>query len=192
MKAEWLALSYRVPSEPSRNRVHLWRKLKDMGAVYLQQAVAILPHSEAFLNDLQALRRECFEMEGEAAVAVVSFVNHEDEERLVRECRASRDEEYEEVVEQAERLIYELERETAKDKFTFAEVEENEEELAKIRRWLAKITTRDYFGAEGRGAAEKKVEEAAGRLQAYSEEVYTRDAPPQTLMTANEPGGGKK
>ena len=30
---EWLLLTYKVPAEPARKRVSIWRKLKGMGAV---------------------------------------------------------------------------------------------------------------------------------------------------------------
>src|SRR5438094_934317 len=39
----WLLLIYRVPSEPSNNRVSVWRELKRLGALYLQQCTCIVP-----------------------------------------------------------------------------------------------------------------------------------------------------
>src|SRR5207249_4841485 len=39
----WLLLIYRVPQEPPGRRTYVWRQLKQLGAVYLQQAAAILP-----------------------------------------------------------------------------------------------------------------------------------------------------
>lgn len=172
---EWLAISYRVPSEPSRNRVYVWRKLKELGAVYLQQGVGVLPRTEAILDDLQALRAEVLSMGGESAVAILSFVNQEDEDRLVREFQALRDQEYDEIVEECEKLIWELERETEKGKFTFMEIEENEQNLANLRRWTEKVAARDYFGSPGRDRAAAMLERAAARVQEYNDEVYRRE-----------------
>lgn len=39
----WLLLVYRVPGEPSRVRVGVWRELKRLGGLYLQSACCILP-----------------------------------------------------------------------------------------------------------------------------------------------------
>ena len=41
----WLVLIYRVPSEPSRLRSAVWRRLKSLGAIYLQNSAAALPAS---------------------------------------------------------------------------------------------------------------------------------------------------
>ena len=40
---EWVLLVYRVPTEPASRRVAVWRDLKRIGALYLQQCVCILP-----------------------------------------------------------------------------------------------------------------------------------------------------
>lgn len=41
----WLVLVYKIPAEPTRLRAGVWRKIKNLGAVYLQNAVAALPYS---------------------------------------------------------------------------------------------------------------------------------------------------
>lgn len=40
---KWLLLIHRVPVEPSTLRVKAWRKMKEIGALYLQQSAAICP-----------------------------------------------------------------------------------------------------------------------------------------------------
>ena len=36
---KWLLLTYKVPAEPTSKRLALWRRLKGLGAVYLQNGV---------------------------------------------------------------------------------------------------------------------------------------------------------
>lgn len=36
----WLLLIYRIPSEPTRLRAGVWRKLKGLGAIYVQSSAA--------------------------------------------------------------------------------------------------------------------------------------------------------
>ena len=35
----WLLLTYKLPTEPSRRRVYVWRKLKRLGAIRIFEAV---------------------------------------------------------------------------------------------------------------------------------------------------------
>lgn len=175
MENTWLVFIYKVPSEPSRKRVFLWRKLKDMGAVYLQPGVGILPNRDVLLQQLEYLKSDTIEMDGEAMVATLSFASPEDEERLISQFQELRNQEYEEICEQCERVIYELDRESAKGKYTFAEVQENEENLAKIHKWVEKVITRDFFLATVKSKVEALVIEVTRRLNEYTEEVYRRE-----------------
>jgi DNA-binding transcriptional regulator PaaX len=59
----WLMLIYRVPSEPSRLRTAVWRRLKALGAVYVANSVAVLPESP---EAGRALRAEVEGMGGAA------------------------------------------------------------------------------------------------------------------------------
>ncbi|CAN5349650.1 hypothetical protein BH11ARM1_BH11ARM1_05800 [soil metagenome] len=58
---KWIQLIYRIPSQPSRYRLQVWRKLQTIGAAYLQDAVCILPdnpeHIEIF-NEVAGMIRE--------------------------------------------------------------------------------------------------------------------------------------
>ncbi len=63
---EWLLLTYKVPAEPARKRVSIWRKLKGMGAIYLQGGVCLLPKTDDHLRRLKMLENEIAEAEGEA------------------------------------------------------------------------------------------------------------------------------
>ena len=97
-------------------------------------------------------------------------------EQAVRErFNSERDAEYTEVVERAVALVAELDRESERERFTFAEVEENEAELVKLRRWLKVIAGRDRYGAAGRARAEAAVEEAARRLREFTERSVSED-----------------
>ena len=62
----WLLLIYRVPPEPTRLRSTVWRRIKSLGAIYLQNSVAALPASPANERSLRKLRREIVDMSGTA------------------------------------------------------------------------------------------------------------------------------
>ncbi len=64
----WLLLTYKLPSEPSRRRGYVWRKLKRLGAINIYEAVWVLPENFRTREQLQWLAVEIQEMGGEAMV----------------------------------------------------------------------------------------------------------------------------
>jgi hypothetical protein len=64
----WLLLVYRIPAEPTRLRATVWRRLKSLGAVYLQNSAAALPAGGNAERALRRLRREILEMNGTAVL----------------------------------------------------------------------------------------------------------------------------
>jgi hypothetical protein len=171
----WLAITYKVPAEPSRTRVYLWRKLKELGAVYVQQGAAVLPMTETLLAQVLALKAEVVSSGGEVLVGRMEFVDKGDDARVIAAFQLQRDGDYDEIVEQCERLVYELDRETEKEKFTYAEIEENETELARIHKWMERIVARDWFAASGHARAQQAIEDAEKRSGTYTEEVERRE-----------------
>jgi hypothetical protein len=51
----WLLLVYRIKAESSGRRTYVWRQLRQLGAVYLQQAVAVLPDRAGLRGELDRL-----------------------------------------------------------------------------------------------------------------------------------------
>ena len=63
----WLLLIYKVPNEPSARRVYVWRKLKGMGAILLQDSAWVLPANPRTRERMQWLATEIRDMEGGVA-----------------------------------------------------------------------------------------------------------------------------
>lgn len=64
----WILLTYKVAHEPSARRVHVWRKLKRLGALLIDDAVWVLPNLPYTREQFQWLAAEIYEMEGSAMV----------------------------------------------------------------------------------------------------------------------------
>ena len=62
----WVLLVYKVPREPSARRVYVWRKLKALGALALQDAVWLLPATPWTREQFQWLAAEIGELGGAA------------------------------------------------------------------------------------------------------------------------------
>jgi hypothetical protein len=60
----WLVFIYKVPNEPSARRVYVWRKLKALGAILLQDSAWVLPANPRTREKMQWLAAEIKDMEG--------------------------------------------------------------------------------------------------------------------------------
>ena len=170
----WLLLIYRVPPEPTRLRSTVWRRIKSLGAIYLQNSVAALPVSAANERAFRKLRREIADMSGTAMLMSCSVLAGEAEVRAM--FQAARNDEYEEIVDKCEDFLGQVRKEYDENHFTYAELEENEVDLVKLKNWFAKIIERDVFGASGRAACEQFLDKCEQSLEAYAARVYAEEA----------------
>ena len=170
----WLLLIYRVPPEPTRLRSTVWRRIKSLGAIYLQNSVAALPASPANERSLRKLRREIVDMSGTAILLAADALAGEAEVRGA--FVTARNEEYAEIIDKCEDFLRQVQKEYDENHFTYAELEENEEDLVKLKNWFAKIVDRDVFSADRRPATERALETCEQSLEAYAARVYAEEA----------------
>lgn len=174
----WLLLAYTLPSEPSRGRVAVWRRLKKIGAVSLLQSLWVLPDRPDFRSEFELLLGEVRELGGEGLVFTGQALSEEAEQKIVAAFTDARNLEYAEIADKCRDFFAELDRETERENFTFAEVEENEEELDKLRSWFAKVERRDFFHSPRREEVEALLTQAGERLREFSDQVYSLNIGP--------------
>ena len=101
----WLALGYSVPVNPSKNRVYIWRKLKEYGAEYFKQGVAILPYNRQSYTKLKHLQAKILEMGGEASIVEMKFLDPKDEREMVSRFRKQALEELSQLKEDCAQVL---------------------------------------------------------------------------------------
>jgi len=168
----WLLLTYKVPPEPPRGRVALWRKLKGMGAVYLQSGVCLLPKTDDHVRRLKMIENDIAEMEGDAVILETVALNRTQEHKVVARFKADRDEDYTEFLDKCADFEGEIAKETNAKHFTYAELEENDVDLKKLQGWLDKIKKLDFYGAPLRLEAEERLKACEALLEAYAQRVF--------------------
>lgn len=169
---EWVVLAYRAVREPSRHRVGIWRRLKDAGALYLQDAVAALPSSAAHRRLLTALAVECREHGGDAVVLTAAGLGTGDQLELVARFNAERDREYAEITAQCRALLGDVERETAHREFVYAALEDTESNLTRLRGWADKVRARDFLDAPGGQQARTMLEACEEAVESFAAAVH--------------------
>ena len=168
----WLLIIYRIKAESSSRRTYVWRQLRQLGGVYLQQAAAVLPDRPELRVELERLGQRIRNTGGEASVLETVSPSAAWEDDLVSRFNAARDAEYEEILDSVDSFEDEIRRETRKGRFRFAELEEGEADWEKLQRWFARLIERDFFGAPGRAGAEQALARGRASLDVFTEEVY--------------------
>jgi len=100
---DWLILVYRLGARRSTQRVHLWRRIKRIGAVYLQDGVCLLPLNERTREQLQWLAAEVSELGGVSYLAEAGFLAGAQQARAVGLFRRQSRETYAKVRERLDR-----------------------------------------------------------------------------------------
>jgi hypothetical protein len=186
----WLLLIYKVPQQPAGRRTHVWRQLRQLGALYLQQAAALLPLQPATRRALDGLLDWIEEIGGEASLLETASPSESWERTMIARFNRARDEEYAEIVENAERFEDEVARETRKGKFTFAELEDLESDWEKLGRWFARVQARDFFATPGVRLAEAELERASAALAAFTAMVAEQEEVADAARTEQRDGIG--
>jgi hypothetical protein len=172
----WQIITYRLPKEPSRHRVAVWRELRRLGAVSLQQGTWALPSGEGFDEGFAQVVRTIDAAGGQPVSLAVADDDHS-VAQLERLFTEQRDLEWQEFLADCDKYEAELADEVKKGKLTLAELDEEEESLERLRRWYRAIRARDLFGAPSAAAAERRLKDCTEALEGYAELVYQAREP---------------
>jgi hypothetical protein len=124
----WLLLIYKVPNEPSARRVYVWRKLKSLGAILLQNSAWVLPANPLTREKMQWLATEIKDMEGGYATlwdAEVVFTGQDTD--LVQQFTAQVEGVYNEIL---------------------TELEQDNADLTALSKQYQQTKLQDYFRSE--------------------------------------------
>jgi hypothetical protein len=174
----WLLVTASSAGASDSLRVAIWRKLRSLGVLYVQQSVCVVPARPLVRREIRRLVDRVEVSGGSARALTIRFDDPGEEAQIVAELQAARDGEYGEVLERVPAFLNELRSERERDRATYEEVEESEADLERFRAWLAKIDRRDYFGASRRAEAHDAVERCTRALEAFESEAFARDTRP--------------
>jgi hypothetical protein len=162
-KSTWLALLHQLPAKPPYLRVKVGRRLQAIGAVPLKNAVHVLPRHEQAESAFAELLEEIRANGGEAILIEARLIAGQSDAELRAEFDATRDADYEEIAQDARKLI-----EAAP--VTGPEIE-------RLRRRLAEVVRLDFFGAHGRQGAEAALRELEERRFSHPDIGRSEPAP---------------
>jgi hypothetical protein len=173
--SRWLLLLTQLPKTPSSARVALWRRLRAAGAATMVNSAWVLPETATHAELLEQLQDGVLRQGGTVFVLNISVSSPEVNETIMARFRADRSREYDEFAERCTALRDEIGKETRAGKYTFAEMEESEQDLEKLVRWLAKIQARDFFPDERGQQSAAMLARCRGAVEAFSRAVYAAE-----------------
>src|SRR5262249_538280 len=169
----WTVLAVRLPAEPSRHRVAVWRELRRAGALPLSQGVWALPATPAFAQTVDRAVELIARGRGEALLLDARGRDDAEARRLEALFTAIREDEWVEFIRECAKYEAELDQELAQGKLTVAELDEEEQSLERLRRWYRDLKLRDLFGAPSASRAEQQLKQSRDRLEDFANRVYT-------------------
>jgi DNA-binding transcriptional regulator PaaX len=169
---DWLLVTYRLPAEPSRHRVAVWRELRRLGAVSLQQATWALPARRDLADAIAKVVALVEAAGGEAFTFDAAPRDETSGSRLEELFTAQREEEWTEFLAECRKFDAEIDKEIRIRKFTAAELDEEEQNLERLHRWFRDLRRRDVFVAPSQAEAEGRLKECEERLEEFAARVY--------------------
>src|SRR5688500_4377521 len=104
----WLMLVHQLPASPSNLRVRTWRRLQQLGAVPVKQALYVLPDSPTAREDFEWLKAEVKGVGGDATVFAANSIDTWSDDALVEEFRRSRQDGYAALGREIEQVLVRL------------------------------------------------------------------------------------
>ncbi|NOT39507.1 MAG: hypothetical protein HOP13_03355 [Alphaproteobacteria bacterium] len=151
----------------------LWRQLRAAGAASLMNGAWVLPANDAHRRLFVELAATIRDQGGQASILSGKEVAGV---AAIRDKFAmDRAREYEEFQDRCTAFLGEIAKERKLKKFTFAELEEIEDDFTKLSTWLQKIAARDFFPNDDKPKAVKVLMRCDAARATFAATVYTAE-----------------
>jgi len=163
----WLLLVHQLPATPSNLRVQTWRRLQQLGAIPVKQAVYALPDTPEAREDFEWLKTEITGAGGEATVFAADNVDAWSDDALVDEFKRTREASYKALARDIEHALARL-RPAKKPR---RRTPMPRRVIDALRQRLAAIEQIDFFGAPGRDRVALLLRQIEARIDGGSSEA---------------------
>ena len=167
-RRHWLLFIHQLPSHPSNLRVTTWRRLQQIGAIPLKQAVYALPDTPDAREDFEWLKTEVKAAGGEASVFAADSVDAWSDDALVEEFRRVRQELYGELARDVEHALKRAAR-VRRAKGTRAPALRRLLDI--FRERLVAAEKIDFFGSAGRDGVLTLLRQLEEQIQGTSRQA---------------------
>ncbi|MFC7247429.1 Chromate resistance protein ChrB [Catellatospora aurea] len=144
----WVLLAYRIPREPSRPRIAVWRRLESLGVARLGDGLVALPADARTREHIEWIADEVITAGGTATVWLAKPGSRTQQRTIAAGMRQARAAEYDQVTAEAQAVLT-------------ADPAERARVLRRLREQLRRIGRRDFFPPLQRDTAHAAVQALA-------------------------------
>jgi len=151
----------------------VWRYLKKIGAVYLQDSACVIPDTAPLRRELTPILARIDSGDGRYHLLPLRKLPADEEQKLVDLFVEQTAGHYREIIENCEvNFVKEIEFERFRENLTYEEAEEIRMDFEKICTWFDRVRARDWFEAPSRAEAEAWLRRCEALLEAFEEQVF--------------------
>ena len=143
-----------------------------MGAVQLGQGSWAIPAAPPFVGVVDRIVGLVGQHEGEVFVLTSSPGDEATADRIRGVYDDARRAEWVEFEAECGKCLAELDKEIRNEKFTLAELDEEEQNVDRLRRWQRELRSRDLFGAADEVLVNARIDECVAALERFTAFVY--------------------
>lgn len=176
MDFRWLIICPQLPATPSRPRVMIWRRLHTIGSLGFVNGLWLLPYSPQAEKHAQELQANVESQGGASKVFLANSLNDSTQQSILESMHKECIDEYQELQEECNNFLTELEKETQSHNFSYAEYEENEQDLKKLEHWFVEIQKRDFFETDSTAKFKQLLMRCHEVLQTFANAIYYNES----------------
>ena len=143
--SRWLLFVHQLPAQDSNLRVRTWRRLQQLGALAVKQAVYVLPDSPAARESFEWLKTDVVDAGGQATIFSADGVDAWSDDAIVEEFRRTRQQAYAELAAELDEALTRATVARAKRRRPLTR-----RMLDAFRQRFANIEQIDFFDSAGR------------------------------------------
>ena len=172
---KWIILIIKSVNVSSRDRMFIWRNIKNTGAVSLSHSVYLLHDTEENRLITANIVRIVRDRNGEVLQFFADSFNEEQEQVLNKLIAEEIAGEIKDFSKECEDFIYDVSERISNKKFIVTELEELNDDLHKLDKWRIKLIQKHSPGTMNIGILNKEIGKCKERLNEFEEKVLRKD-----------------
>ena len=165
----WLILIHQIPAKPTYFRAKIWRRLQQLGAIPIKQAVYTMPKTDQALEDLGWIAKEIIDQGGEAIILDACLLEGLTDEQVIQLFQKTRRADYEKILEDARSLMDSYHSQQVSDSF----LSDCKASLRRLKKAFKATVNIDFFPAPEQGQVESYLDDIESTLDQFSEPNVT-------------------